>query len=201
MKIRFILLAIIFVVIHQLNAQDSLRYNKEVLLGLQLPVGDEISSIYDQGFSAEFRLVKPVKNHIVIKPFVSYSFYGNKPLPNERESMHFFALGLKPNLRFKLSPSLNMLIGPSLNMNYYFSHSKQDGVLARDWLFSYDAVGIIEYQRFFLELNYHFINSKPKTTDALDSKLYSYDGLYQMNNWSDEKIDLSSISINVGFKF
>jgi hypothetical protein len=209
---KYLILFLFLIYLQLAFPQVNKGVQREFIIGGVLPLGKDISRIYNQGGSAEVRLSKDLGKMITIKPYLSYSIFGNKPGTSLKEYLHFFSLGVNPNFRFSFHSTFKTYFGPSLNINYYFdrliskdffyrSLEKKKNTLISDILVSYDLRLGIVYKRYLAELNYRPYNSIPHINkEVVDAIEYS-DDLYQYYKIRDRKFNFSMISLSIGILF
>lgn len=210
MKNFLIIISVLFTV-QLAYTQDKNAFAKEVILGGLIPLGKDISTIYNQGISAEFRFSKDLNKFINYRPFISYSFYGNKWSGFQTEVLHFFSLGINANYRYAIKPDLNLYAGPSLNLNYYADRlityngrsvifSDKRNTIISDFGLSYDFRIGMSYKRILFEFNYRPYASIPHINESIVATIENQDELYQLYQIKERKFNLSMLSINIGIK-
>jgi len=191
-------------------AQVSHRpFEKELIIGGIIPLGNEISSVFNQGLSAEFRVSKSFKDFIFIKPFFNYSFFANHPNSSQLESIHFLTFGINLDLTLKIKSNTKIYIGPSIFANHYFDYLdwadknildyKENNIVMNGNLFSYDLRMGLNVKKFIFELCYKPFKSDPHFKKAYFNSLRK-DKLYELYQVNYKRFDLTMFSINMGLK-
>lgn len=191
--------------------QTGKARTKELTLGALIPVGKEISAVYDQGIAAEFRFTKSFTDFIDFKPYINYSYFGNKPNDYSREELHFLSLGILVVYKTVVSPNVNVYVGPALNANYYLDNivfkdvvfmpfSKKRNTLMSGFLFSCDARLGAEFKRMLVELSFRPYWSKPHISEKVVAATENGGELYQLYRIKDRKFDLSIFAVSLGIK-
>jgi len=189
--------------------ENSKPFEKELIIGGIIPLGNEISSVFNQGLSTEFRVSKSFKDFIIIKPFFNYSFFANYPNSSQLESIHFLTFGLKLDLTLKIKSNTRIYVGPSIFANHYFDYIdwadknilsyKESNIVMSGNLFSYDLHMGLNGKRFIFELCYKPFKSNPHFKKAYFNSLRK-DKLYELYEVNYKRFDLTMFSINVGLK-
>lgn len=210
---RFILLFLILILAGKVSfSQPGKARTKEFALGALIPVGKEISAVYDQGIAAEFRFTKSFTDFIDFKPYINYSFFGNKPNDYSREELHFLSLGIIAAYKCVVNPNVSIYLGPALNANYYRDNivfkdvvfmpfSKKRNNLMSDFFFFCDARLGVEFKRILVELSFRpYWWSKPHISEKVVAATENGGELFQLYRIKDRKFDLSIFAVSLGIK-
>lgn len=206
---RKLLQIILFLLsIQQGFSQETKNINGELIIGGIIPRGNELSKVYGQGLSSEFRLSKSFGDYIMVKPFFNYSFFANHPNEYQLENIHFLTLGLNVDLMLKIKSEMILYFGPSVCASHYFDYLdwadknllnyNSNNIVMSGNIFSYDVRFGMNYKQFIFELNYRPLKSEPNYNNAFKS--LKSDRLYQLYKLNYKKFDLTMFSINIGVK-
>lgn len=207
MRKLFQLILLVLFIQHGIS-QETKFLNSEILIGGIIPKGNEISKVYGQGLSSEFRLNKNFGDYIMVKPFFNYSFFANYPNDYQLENIHFLTLGLNADLMLKIKSEMILYFGPSVCANHYFDYLdwadknlldyNSNNIVMSGNILSYEVRFGVNYKQFIFELNYRPLKSEPNYNNAFKS--LKSDKLYKLYNLNYKTFDLTMFSINIGVK-
>ncbi len=193
-------------------SQTNQKFTKEIKIGGLLPVGNDLSKVYNFGSRVETGLGMHINSKFTIKSNFNYSFLKNNA-EFFFETFNIFSLGLTLNYSKQLTTSSVLFIGPSFVYVYYYDNFKYSDIfryynfpndsyrIFSDHLLTYDIRFGVKFKKIVFEFIFLPINSVPNINNEIVEKIEYENSSYKLYDVNKKKFNLSILSFNIGLTF